>query len=32
MSAEEIHQQLATECPAAPDALVADAWKKIKEM
>ena len=32
VSAEEIHQQLATECAAAPDALVADAWKKIKEM
>ena len=32
VSAEEIHQQLATECAAAPDALVSDAWKKIKEM
>ena len=32
VSSEEIHQQLTAECGAAPDALVADAWKKIKGM
>jgi hypothetical protein len=32
VSSEEIHQQLVPECGAAPDALVSDVWKKIKEM
>jgi predicted porin len=32
MSADEIHEQLTAECGNAPDALVADAWKKIRGM
>jgi hypothetical protein len=32
VSSEEIHQKLTAECGAAPDALVADVWKKIKGM
>jgi hypothetical protein len=32
VSSAEIHQQLTAECGSAPDALVADAWKKIKGM
>jgi len=32
VSSAEIHQKLTAECGAAPDALVADVWKKIKGM
>jgi hypothetical protein len=29
LSSAEIHEQLTAECGAAPDALVADVWKKL---
>ena len=32
LSSDQIHEQLTAECGAAPDALVADVWKKIKVM
>jgi hypothetical protein len=32
VSSAEIHAKLTEECGAAPDALVADIWKKIKGM
>ena len=32
VSSAEIHEKLTAECGAAPDALVADVWKKIKAM
>jgi hypothetical protein len=32
VSSAEIHQQLTAECGSAPDALVSDVWKKIREM
>jgi hypothetical protein len=32
LTSAEIHEQLSTECTANPDALVTDAWKKVRGM